>query len=180
LKNIFSVFVSNPQYAGKLKMVKINLRGKRRPFFLKKIRDDLYVTNPVLFDEAQPDVGLIGLKISAPPNVVLEHGFSFSTPAKKEETFKQPPKGRPIILSIFVKNPENVYKIESVKWVQEDNMKRIEPIEVKKINENLYVTQPITFPVQKFKIVVDALDHENHKIIWVSLPKFQAIDTSNY
>jgi hypothetical protein len=113
-------------------------------------------------------------------DVVLEHGFIFSIPNKKEQTFKQPPKGRPIILSIFVKNPENVYKIESVKWVQEDNMKRSEPIEVKKINENLYVTKPITFPDQKFKIVVDGLGKENHKIAWVSLPKFQAIDTSNY
>jgi hypothetical protein len=40
-------------------MVKINVGGKRRPFFLKKIRDDLYVTNPMSFDEALPDVGLI-------------------------------------------------------------------------------------------------------------------------
>jgi chitinase len=73
-----------------------------------------------------------------------------------------------------------VNEIESAKWVLEDNTKESELIEVKKINKNLYVTKPITFPDQKFKIVVDGLDHENHKIIWVSPPKFQAIDTSNY
>jgi hypothetical protein len=59
-KNILSVFVSNPKYAGKLKMVKVNQGGKRRPLFLKKIRDDLYVTNPMSFDETQPNVGLVG------------------------------------------------------------------------------------------------------------------------
>jgi hypothetical protein len=110
----------------------------------------------------------------------LEHGFSFSTPAKKEETFKQPPKNRPTILSIFVTNPQDIYKLESAVLVQENNKEESEPIEVKKVNENLYVTKPITFPDQKFKIVVDGLEKENHKIIWVSLPKFQAIDTSNY
>jgi hypothetical protein len=40
-------------------MVKINVGGKRRPLLLKKIRDDLYVTNPMSFDEALSDVGLI-------------------------------------------------------------------------------------------------------------------------
>jgi hypothetical protein len=55
-KNILSVFVSNPKYAEKLKMVKINVGGKRRHLFLKKIRDDLYVTNPMSFDEAPSEV----------------------------------------------------------------------------------------------------------------------------
>ncbi len=79
-----------------------------------------------------------------------------------------------------MKNPGNVNKMESVKWVQEDNTKNSEPIEVKKVNEHLYVTQPITFPVQKFKIVVDVLDKTNNKIVLISPLKFQAIDTSNY
>jgi hypothetical protein len=37
-------------------MVKINVGGKRRPLLLKKIRDDLYVTNPMSFDEAPSEV----------------------------------------------------------------------------------------------------------------------------
>jgi hypothetical protein len=118
--------------------------------------------------------------VPVPTSVILEYGFSIFIPKNKEETFKQPPKGRPIILSIFVKNPENMNEIESVKWVQEDNTKNSKPIEVKKINENLYVTEPITFPDQKFKIVVDVLDKENQKTVLISPPKFQAIDTSNY
>jgi hypothetical protein len=120
------------------------------------------------------------IAVPVPKSVTLEHGFSIFIPKKQEETFKQPPKGRPIILSIFVKNPENVNEIESVKWVLEDNTKESEPIEVRKINENLYVTKPITIPDQKFKIVVDAVDKGNNKIVLVSPLKFQTIDTSNY
>jgi hypothetical protein len=41
-------------------MVKINLGGKRRPYLLKKIKNDLYVTNPMSFDEAPSDVGVKG------------------------------------------------------------------------------------------------------------------------
>jgi hypothetical protein len=110
----------------------------------------------------------------------LEYGFSIFIPKKQEETFKQPPKNRPTILVLIVKNPENVNKIESVKWVLEDNTKTSEPIKVKKINKHLYVTEPITFPDHKFKIVVDAVDKENQKTVLISPPKFQAIDTSNY
>ncbi len=60
-KNVLSVFVSNPKYAGKLKILKVNVGGKRRYLLLKKIRDDLYVTNPMSFDEAPSNVGVIGM-----------------------------------------------------------------------------------------------------------------------
>jgi hypothetical protein len=42
-------------------MVKINVGGKRRPYLLKKIKNDLYVTNPTSFDEAPSNVGVIGM-----------------------------------------------------------------------------------------------------------------------
>ncbi len=109
---------------------------------------------------------------------MLDYGLSFSIPSKKSETFKQPPKGRPIVLSIFVKNPQDIDKLQSVKLIDDDNNDKSEPIELEKINENLYVTEPITFPAGKFKIVVDALDDNKQNLVLVSPPTFQAIDTS--
>jgi hypothetical protein len=43
----------------------------------------------------------------------------------------------------------------------------------------MYVTEPITFPDGKFKIVADGLGDENQKLILATSPTFQAIDTSN-
>ncbi len=111
----------------------------------------------------------------------MDHGFSFSIPKKKEETFKQPPKDRPTILAIFVNNPDQVDKLVSAKWVvNNDNVNQSEPMTLEKVEDNLYVTEPIKFPDEKFKIIVDGLDDENHTVVWVSPPKFQSIDTSNY
>ncbi len=110
----------------------------------------------------------------------MDHGFSFSKPNKKEETFKQPPKDRPTILAIIVKNPENVDKLVSAKWVDKNNNKESELMTLEKVDDDLYVTEPIKFPDEKFKIIVDGLNNENHTVVWVSPPKFQAIDTSKY
>ncbi len=106
----------------------------------------------------------------------MEHGFSFSTPTKKEETFKQPPKDRPVVISIFVKNPESIDKLGTAKLVDHYN-KKSEPIELEKIRDDLYVTKPITFPVGKFKIVTYEEYQEN---IMIVSPTFEAIDPSNY
>jgi hypothetical protein len=60
-KNVLSVFVSNPQYAGTLKRVKISENGQvTRSLSLKKVKDDHYVTNPVSFDVAPSEVMLLG------------------------------------------------------------------------------------------------------------------------
>jgi hypothetical protein len=116
-------------------------------------------------------------QISASIGATLEHSFSFSIPKNKEETFKQPPKDRPVVLTVFVKNPESVNNIESAKWVINNN-NQSEPIALEKISDVQYVTKPTTFPDQKFKIVVDVLDNENHKTVLVSPSKFKTIDTS--
>ncbi len=108
---------------------------------------------------------------------MLDYGFSFTIPSNKSETFKQPLKGRPNILSIFVKSPQDIDKLRTVKWIQENNDKSAS-IALKKIREDLYVTEPITFPAEKFKIAVDALDDNEQNLILVSPPKFQAIDPS--
>jgi hypothetical protein len=60
-KNVLSIFVSNPKYAGTLKTVKLFQDGKHvRTIPLQKIRDDLYVTDPVTFDERSFKVGFSG------------------------------------------------------------------------------------------------------------------------
>jgi hypothetical protein len=58
----------------------------------------------------------------------LDHGFSFSKPTKKEETFKEPRKDRPTVLSIFVKNPKHIDKLVSAKLIQDNNDKKSELI----------------------------------------------------
>ncbi len=118
------------------------------------------------------------LQIPAVTNVILVPGFSFSIPKNKEETFKQPPKGQPAILTFFVENPEKVKNIESVQWVINNN-KKSGPIKVEKINDEMYSTKPTQFPDEKFKIVVNAVDDKNHKIFLVTPSKFQPIP-SNY
>ncbi len=110
--------------------------------------------------------------------MALEHRFSFSIPKESEDTFTQPLKGQPIVMSIFVKNPQNINKLGSVKLIDQNN--KISVINLEKVRDDLYVTKPITFPDGKFKIVVDGLDKQSNSIVWVSPSKFQAIDTSKY
>ncbi len=112
--------------------------------------------------------------------MALEHRFSFSIPKESEDTFTQPLKGQPIVMSIFVKNPQNINKLGSVKLIEQNNNDRSELITLEKVRDDLYVTKPITLPDGKFKIVVDGLDKQSNSIVWVSPPKFQAIDTSKY
>jgi hypothetical protein len=109
----------------------------------------------------------------------LDHRFSFSIPNNKEDSFNQPLRDFPVILSIFLTNPTYINKLVSIKLV-EDNNDESQPIPLKKVREDLYVTKPITFPDTKFKIVVTGLDNENLTVVWVSPPTFRAIDTSNY
>jgi hypothetical protein len=60
-KNVLSVFVSNPQYAGTLETVKIYEDGQvAQSLPLKKINGDLYVTDPVSFDVAPSEVMWLG------------------------------------------------------------------------------------------------------------------------
>jgi hypothetical protein len=108
----------------------------------------------------------------------LDYGFSLSTPSKISETFKQPLKNSPTILAIFVSNPKHVDKLVSAKLIDHDNNDKSAPIPLKQIRDDLFVTELINFPDGKFKIVVDGLNDENQKLIWVSPLTFQAIDTS--
>jgi hypothetical protein len=73
-----------------------------------------------------------------------------------------------------------VDKLISVKLIDDDNNDKSASIPLEMIRNDLYVTKPITFPVGKFKIVADGLDDEKQKIIWVSTPTFQAIDTGKW
>jgi hypothetical protein len=62
-ENVLSVFVSNPQYDGTLRMIHFRQEGqgrKLRFFPLTKIRNDLYVTNPVSLDGPPSKVRLFG------------------------------------------------------------------------------------------------------------------------
>jgi hypothetical protein len=63
-KNVLSVFVSNPQYAGTLRMIHFIKKSQRsrkiRFFHLRKIRNDLFVTDPVSLDKAPSEVRLLG------------------------------------------------------------------------------------------------------------------------
>jgi hypothetical protein len=60
-KNVLSVFVSNPQYAGILRTIKLFQDGREiRSLLLRKIRNDLYVTDPVSFEERSFKVGFSG------------------------------------------------------------------------------------------------------------------------
>jgi hypothetical protein len=60
-KNVLSIFVSNPRYAGTLKVIKLFQDGKHvRTIPLRKIHDDQYVTDPVSFDERSFKVGFLG------------------------------------------------------------------------------------------------------------------------
>ncbi len=106
----------------------------------------------------------------------MDFGFSFSIPSKKSETFNQPLKGQPIVLSIFVTNPQNINKLKSLKFIDhKNNDDRSGLITLEKVRDDLYVTKPITLPVGKFKIVV----YEENQVNFIVSPSFQAIDPGN-
>ncbi len=106
----------------------------------------------------------------------MDFGFSFSIPKESEETFTQPLKGQPIVLSIFVKNPQNINKLESVKLIDQNNNDKSELITLEKVRDDLYVTKPITLLDGKFKIVV----YKEYQVNFIVSPSFQAIDPSKY
>jgi hypothetical protein len=121
---------------------------------------------------------LFKIEISAPPNVVLEYGFGPSIPTKREETFENPPKDRPIILSIFVKNPESIDNFGSVKLIDRYNKTDLSgPIKLDEIRKDLYVSKPFIFPVGKFQIVTY---EEYHETFTFFSPTFEVVDPSNY
>jgi hypothetical protein len=62
-KNVLSAFVSNPQYDGTLRMIHFHQEGQGRKIRflpLRKIRSDVFVTDPVSLDGPPSKVRLFG------------------------------------------------------------------------------------------------------------------------
>jgi hypothetical protein len=193
-KNYISIFVINGS-VGFLKTAKIYRNGVEvKEVAMRKIDNDFYVSSEALhFTDYEVNINVSNstTSIGEPKttttesdfdnivtptpihSVVMEYRYSMSIPNEHEDTFERPIKDSLNMLSIFVDNPHLIEKLTSV--VISGSGENSKELKLRKIRDNLYVTDLTYFPSGYFSIRLNGIGRNGNSMSWQSA-SFKSID----
>ncbi|KAG6440386.1 hypothetical protein O3G_MSEX001254 [Manduca sexta] len=102
--------------------------------------------------------------VYARTNFTFQHGFSQTQPKTINDTSRKPLANMQNRLSILIEDPNDSVEIETAQLMNlEDETPIGKPLQLKQIEDNLYITQPFISPEFPFKLAVNGHYVDNNR-----------------